>query len=529
MDATHTNPRILIVDDNPKNLQVLGKNLQLEKFEIEFAINGASTFEWLEATPFDLILLDVNMPGMNGFDVCKRIRSYPRFDNMPILFITADNDKESIVKGFEAGGQDYITKPFDVKELIMRVKTHLALKTSVEKLAELNTVLEERVMDRTSQLNKAKEKAEESNRLKTAFLHNLSHELRTPMNGILGFLDLLKRPELDDEKKEKYIDIVQKSGQRLLNTVNDIVEIARIEAGEDMLYLSNFNLAETMNFLYDFFRPVTEEKQLTLTCIQGLDASNSMIRSDSQKITSVLTNLINNAIKFTNKGSVEFGNKVDDQNLVFWVKDTGIGIPEDRRDAIFERFVQADLNITRGYEGLGLGLSIIKAHVETLGGSITLESEPSKGTEFRVIIPYNPVKDTPANYNQPQLEKTENPPENLTILVVDDDEINLHYIENLLESENLTLIKVLSGEEAIRAVKNNPQISLVLMDLKMPGMNGLEATAEIRKFNKTIPVIAQTAYAIAGDMEKALNAGCNDYLAKPIRQKALLRVIHKFT
>jgi CheY-like chemotaxis protein len=528
MDTTPVNPRILIVDDNPKNLQVLGKNLQLEKFDIEFAINGASTFEWLEATPFDLILLDVNMPGMNGFEVCKRIRSYPRFDNLPILFITADNDKESIVKGFEAGGQDYITKPFDVRELIMRVKTHLTLKTSLEKLAELNSMLEERVKDRTSQLNRAKEKAEESNRLKTAFLHNLSHELRTPMNGILGFLDLLRRPELDEEKKEKYIDIVQKSGQRLLNTVNDIVEIARIEAGEDQLYLTNFNLVETMNYLYDYFKPFADEKHLTLTYVQGLNTGNCVIRSDSQKVSGILTNLINNAIKFTVKGFVEFGYHVDNKSLILWVKDTGVGIPADRRDAVFERFVQADLNITRGYEGLGLGLSIVKAHVDSLGGAIDLISEQTKGTEFRVAIPYNPVQGQHSPSVQPDKEDG-TPSGSLTILVVDDDEINLHYVDNLLEGEDFTLVKALSGEEAIHAVKNNPEISIVLMDLKMPGMNGLEATAEIRKFNKTIPIVAQTAYAMSGDMEKALNAGCNDYLSKPLRQRALLRVIRKYT
>jgi len=384
------------------------------------------------------------------------------------------------------------------------------------------------VLDRTSQLNKAKEKAEESNRLKTAFLHNLSHELRTPMNGILGFLDLLRRPELDDEKKEKYIDIVQKSGQRLLNTVNDIVEIARIEAGEDLLYLSNFSLAETQNYLYDFFKPAADEKGLSFVCNRQVKGDAAMIRSDSQKLTGIMTNLINNAIKFTASGTVEFGDLIENQNLILYVKDTGIGIPDDRKEAIFERFVQADLNITRGYEGLGLGLSIVKAHVDSLGGSITLESRSGHGTEFRVTIPYNPVKEKPVAQQQADKEKDVFGVRGATILVVDDDEINLQYVENLLEGESVTLIKASGGEEAIQLVKGNPKVSLVLMDLKMPGMNGLEATAEIRKFNKTIPIVAQTAYAVSGDMEKALNAGCNDYLAKPIRQKALIRMIQKY-
>jgi CheY-like chemotaxis protein len=518
---------ILIVDDNPRNLHVLGKNLQLENYEIEFAINGSATIEWLNVKNFDLLLLDINMPGMNGLEVCRQIRSDRKYDNMPVIFITADADKESIIKGFEAGGQDYITKPFDLRELMVRVRTHLALKNSIEKLAEINSVLEERVKERTLQLNNAKEKAEESNRLKTAFLQNLSHELRTPMNGILGFLEILQDKELDEEKREEFLNIVQESGQRLLHTINDIVEISKIETGDNLLYFSDFDLAATMNYHLEFFKPKAEAKNIEFRCSQKITGDAALINSDSSKIEAILTNLINNAIKFTYTGSIEFGDYLEGLNLVLYVNDTGKGIPSNRLDAIFDRFVQADSRLTRAYEGMGLGLSIVNAYVKALGGEIKVESEVEKGSLFSVYLPYYPSKrkeNLAEPVKQDKICLTSNP----TVLVVDDDDINLQYFENSLKGENIDLIKVTSGEESVEMVHNNPSVSIVLMDIKMPGINGFEATQQIRMFNKELPIIAQTAYAMPGDKERAFEAGCNDYITKPIARNDLLRMIQKY-
>lgn len=380
---------ILIVDDNPKNLQVLGKLLQYENFEVEFAIDGQSALDWMEAKKFDLMLLDINMPVISGFEVCKKIRSNPKFDKMPIIFLTADIDRESILKGFELGAQDYVTKPFDSRELIMRVKTHLSLKNSREKLEELNLSLEDKVKERTAELLIAKEKAEETDRLKTVFLNNLSHELRTPMNGILGFINLLKKPELEEEKKEKYIEIVNISAERLLDTMDELVVISRIEAGDNMLHITSFDLNQEMHFQFAFFKPKADKKGIQLLCSNKIDSNAAIIKSDKIKIASILTNLINNAIKFTNKGTVEFGNYIENGNLVIFVKDTGVGIPTNRLEAIFERFVQADTRLTREHEGLGLGLSITKAYVEALGGKIAVESEKGKYSVFTVTLPYN--------------------------------------------------------------------------------------------------------------------------------------------
>lgn len=388
MDIHKTN-RILIVDDNPKNLQILGKLLQAENFEMEFAIDGNAALDWVDTKIFDLILLDINMPGISGFDVCEKIRSNQKFDKLPIIFLTADIDRESILKGFELGAQDYITKPFDSRELIMRVNTHLNLKSSIEKLEELNLSLEEKIKERTFELIIAKEKAEESNRLKTVFLNNLSHELRTPMNGILGFINLLKKPELEEEKKEKYIEILNISAERLLDTMDELVVISRIESGDNMLNINSFDLNQEIYFQYAFFKPKADKKGIQLLCNNQLEGNAAILKSDKIKISSILINLINNAIKFTNKGTVEFGNYLENGNLVLFVKDTGVGIPANRFAAIFERFVQADIKLTREHEGLGLGLSITKAYVDALGGKIAVTSEKGKYSVFTVTLPYN--------------------------------------------------------------------------------------------------------------------------------------------
>jgi PAS domain S-box-containing protein len=249
----------------------------------------------------------------------------------------------------------------------------------------------------------AKEKAEESDRLQSAFLANMSHEIRTPMNGILGFLELLSEPDLEEENKKEYIEIVNNSGRRLLNTINDIIEISKIEAGQSKVSHGDVNIGEVMKFHYDFFLPQAIEKGLAMNVSTQVTGSQGLIRTDRHKLDGILTNLIKNAIKFTEKGSIEFGNYLENEWLVFYIKDSGRGISKDRFEAIFERFVQADQNLTRAHEGSGLGLSITKAHVRALGGKIRLESEPGKGSTFFFTIPYVPVKEKKGANGQPDI------------------------------------------------------------------------------------------------------------------------------
>ncbi len=373
----------------------------------------------------------------------------------------------------------------------------------------------------------AKEKAEESDRLKTAFLQNMSHEIRTPMNGILGFLELLKEPGLDEEGKNQYIELVTQSGQRLLNTINDIIEISKIEAGQSEKWISPTNIHEVTHYLYNFFKPETDKKGLLFSLNERIPREKSIIRTDKHKLTGILTNLLTNAIKFTKKGSIELGNYLEKDYIIFYVRDTGTGIPPDRKKVIFDRFVQANLKLNRGHEGSGLGLSIVKAYLELLEGKVEIESEEGIGSTFRIFIPHQPMKEK----NSQDKEEHNNLPKTQTkvkILVAEDDPMSYRYLETILSKEGFSIIHTLTGEDTVEKVKTIPDISLILMDLKMPKMTGLEATRKIKSFNPEIPVIAQTAYAFSDDKERALEAGCDDYISKPINKNKLLEIITHF-
>jgi len=379
----------------------------------------------------------------------------------------------------------------------------------------------------------AKEKAEESDRLKSAFLANMSHEIRTPMNGILGFAELLKEPRLDGAEQQEYIQIIEKSGARLLNIINDIIDISKIESGQMTVNITESDINEQIEFINTFFKPEFERKGLQYSFKKGLSAKEVIIKTDREKIYAILTNLVKNAIKFTDKGSIEFGYKLNREgeysNLEFFVKDTGIGIPHNRQKAIFERFIQADISDKMALQGAGLGLSISKAYVDMLGGKIWVESEPGKGTVFYFTIPYDSENQTEIiEYNSPSSEVLKYKINNLKVLVAEDDEISFFLINGVLKKYCSEVLHSINGVDTINQFKSNPDIDLVLMDIKMPGMDGYEATRQIRQFNKEVIIIAQTAYCLLGDRENAIVAGCNDYITKPIFKDELLSLIQKY-
>ncbi len=378
----------------------------------------------------------------------------------------------------------------------------------------------------------AKEKAEESDRLKMSFLANMSHEIRTPMNGILGFMELLKDSSLEEECRQEYIQLVNISGQRLLNTINDIIEISKIESGERDLKLEKINLEDVMNYMNTFFRQEADSRNLQFRMNQKVIGDAAVIVTDKFKLDGILTNLIKNAIKFTKEGSVEFGNYVEDGMLHFFVKDTGRGIAPDKLNTIFERFVQAEEHLARNYEGSGLGLAIAKAYVETLGGFISVESEPYKGSTFKFCIPYtitiNGYSKIKNKNESVVIEKARCIDRSCTIVIAEDDDISFRYLEKLLHPKNVNLIRATTGLEAVKILRENPQTRLVFMDIKMPDLDGLEATRLIRKFNRSVPIIAQTAYALPGDKEMSQDAGCTDYISKPINRQELNILFEKY-
>ncbi len=398
-------------------------------------------------------------------------------------------------------------------------------------------------------LKEALLKAEESDRLKSAFLANMSHEIRTPMNGILGFSQLIKDTNISREEHTKYVEIIEKSGERLLNIINDLVDISKIEAGQMDVSVSMCNIDEQLNFIYTFFKPEAEVKGLNLKLVSNITNGKLHLFTDREKLYAIFTNLIKNAIKYSRKGEIDFGynivnsriddlsipskvnpdNKIPSKMIEFYVADTGIGIPKDRIKAIFDRFVQADIEDSNVFEGAGLGLSITQAYVEMLGGKIWVESEENKGSKFFFTLPFfkdnekEEVKESVSNHEkQTSKEKT------LKILIAEDEKISDAYLTAILKKINPKLYHVTNGKQAVDIMKENPDIDLILMDIKMPILGGYEATQEIRKFNKKVIIIAQTAYALAGDNEKAIKAGCNDYISKPVNSSELMNLVEKY-
>ena len=405
-----------------------------------------------------------------------------------------------------------------------------------EKMAELNWSLqysnqnlEIEIEKRTREILLALEKAKESDCLKSNFLANISHEIRTPFNGILGFLPLMQNDDLTASERDEYIGIINKSAYRLMNTINDIVEISQIQAGQMKLTASRINISSLTDELYDHFKTDAKIKGLEFSINKDLPSNMECIYTDSIKLNSILFVLIGNAIKFSKTGSIVIGLRKNVDYLEFSVKDTGIGISENKLSKIFERFVQVDGSSTRQFEGSGLGLSIAKAYVEILGGNIWVESEEGKGSTFYFTFPYNAESEEEVVVeNVVSADIAGNHCKNLKILIAEDDETAERLMTIKVEKYCEKVLIAKNGVEAVQICRNNPDIDLVFMDIKMPELNGYEATKQIRQFNKKVIIFAQTAYALTGERERAIEAGCNDYISKPFDQTAFSALMEKY-
>jgi signal transduction histidine kinase len=401
-------------------------------------------------------------------------------------------------------------------------KAAIELTQKNQEYLDLNKTLEHslaHIKHINRELQEAKESAEKSDRLKSAFLANMSHEIRTPMNGIIGFSQMLNQEDLTPEKRAYYIKIIVDSSQQLLSIVNDILDISMLETGQVKVICEKVNLHELLKDLYAIYKPQAEMNGLELKWTNKTNNADCTIKTDGNRLRQVLQNVLNNAIKFTTEGHIEYGYNCQKGAVKFFVKDTGVGIAPGKLENIFDRFYQEEMEMTRQYGGTGLGLSISKNLIELLGGQIWVESTKDMGSTFYFTIPFEKEENTAT-----QTETSKQ----FTILVAEDEELNYLYIEEVLAAKDVRLLHARNGHEAVSLSNEHPEINLVLMDLKMPKLNGYKAAKKIKETNPDLPIVAQTAYAMSGDKEKTMDAGFDDYIAKPMNPDKLIEIVDKF-
>ena len=511
------NSRILIVDDVQLNLDLMKEILSEKGYQIATAINGKSAIAKAKAHKFDLILLDIVLPDIDGYVVCTHLKSNPQTHDIPIIFLTAKKEKDSIVKVFQLGAVDYIPKPFSKEELVARVAHHLTLRKIQEELI------------------RSKEMAESASKAKAIFLANISHEIRTPMNGIIGMIDILKRTPLTADQLE-YIEIIGISGENLLMIINDVLDFSKIEAGQITFEHIRFNISDEINEVIKILRYKAMQKNLELTFEIEADVPQLLI-GDPLRLKQVFINLCNNSIKFTNKGYVHV--KVNLVEIIesavrlhFEVQDTGIGISPENQLKLFKSFSQAEASTTRKFGGTGLGLAISKNLVQLMGGNIGIISEEGKGAIFHFDGEFGiSMQELSATETQ-ELDGSMHHEKKLKILLAEDNVINQKVAILNLQKLGHEVIVVGDGIQAVEKFIHEPP-DVIFMDIQMPEMDGVEATTKIREWElkneiKTrVPIVAMTANTLKSDKDIFVSAGMDDYLSKPFNASELVRVLDR--
>lgn len=518
---------VLIVDDNTTNLRVLSAYLEAEGFSVRVAQDGESAIEAAISQIPDLILLDILMPGIDGFETCRRLKNNPLTREIPTIFMSALSEPVDKVTGLSLGAVDYITKPFQREEVLARIRLHLKMRRLTQTLAAQNRRLQDEIRNRRH--------AEGVSRAKSQFLAKMSHELRTPLNAILGFSQLLDRDAGLSAEQREHLQVICRSGEHLLTLINDILELSKIEAGKATLRESAFELSGFLEDVQDMLELRSRSKGLSLRdyCADNVPA---YVLADAGKLRQVLINLLSNAIKFTDRGSVVLRVGATPQTgdrlrLYFEVEDTGVGIPPEALERIFEPFVQSQIGY-RDAEGTGLGLPIARQLVELMGGQITMSSTEGVGTLVKFDIPVavasaaevavvRQVRQV-ASKRPVALASTSSP----KILVVDDRPESRQFLVKLLEITGFQVREARDGREAVQ-VWQEWQPDLIWMDVRMPGMDGYEATRRIKAAQAASgsvspkAIVALTASAFEEDRTSVLQAGWDDFIRKPFQESEI--------
>lgn len=538
---------ILIAEDSPTQAAQIKYLLESYHYNVVVTQNGLQALNWLSDHKPSLVISDIVMPEMNGFELCEKIKSDAHTEDIPVILLTSLSDPNEVIEGLSCGADSFITKPYNKEDLITNIEKILKenaapvskgdkldleikydgkkrlIRTEPQKLVRLllniyqeaihqnneliktqdelkllNESLEDLVEQRTeklivankellfqneekekraAELMKAREKAEESDNLKSAFLNNLSHEIRTPMNQILGFASFLKEPGLPEVTRDEYIDIIEQQSHQLLHIITDIVEVSKLAAGQVNIKTTTINLDRMMNELFVSFKPKAENRNLKLYLFKKIVDAESMVQGDQVKLRKIISNLIENAIKYTDIGSVRIEYSSIDNKLIVSVKDTGIGIDEQAKEVIFDHFRQIEITMARKYGGMGLGLSISKAYIHMMSGVIRMESELGVGSTFTIEVPYVPVVSIPEPVEGVVLPPVISRPEwqDKTLLIAEDEDSNVQLLKAVLRLTGIHLLIAVNGLEAVEQCKTHPEIDVVLMDIKMPRMSGIEA------------------------------------------------------
>jgi signal transduction histidine kinase len=527
---------ILYVDDEESNLLIF-KNTFKREYTIYTAKSAKEGIKILKNEPIDIILSDQRMPEISGVEFLKyAMQEHPELHRILITGFTDFKALKSAIN--EAKIFQYVQKPWEENDLkkVIEEALHIyqlerenkrlikELRAANSKIEDTNTLLREA----TETIYIEKERAEQSDRLKSVFLSNISHEVRTPMNGIIGFSELILDAKLDQDKRSEYIQIIIRSCNRLIKIIDDIVEVSKFETKQVKIHYSETDIHKFFEDIHDISKAKLTTDSIEIKLNNQIPEDVQHIVTDEAKLEKIVVNLVENAIKFTYEGYIEITPSLVENYLLVSIKDTGIGIEEKVQEKIFERFRQESEDISQLYDGLGLGLSIVKDNIDIMGGQIDVISEKGKGAVFTIKIPIYNAEDESFIKSSFDFDpfnddlKTEK-----QVLIVEDDNINFYYLSTLIKKfdPHIQVLRVDNAKEAFEIIEYNDDVKVVFIDMKMPVIDGFETTQKIRELSPEAILIAQTAYVSEEFKEKALKFGCNLVLEKPLKKQKLSEIL----